>query len=70
MAEQYYQDHRHSLEELVHSTLARSPYLTGRNLQIDVVEDDVVISGVVYSYYQKQMAQESLRNPLQNLLPR
>ena len=62
MTEQHYQDRRHSLEELVHSTLSRSPYLTGRSLRIEVVEDDVVLSGVVRSYYQKQMAQESLRN--------
>lgn len=62
MADQYFEDRRHSLSELVHSTLSRSPYLTGRNVRIEVVENDVVLSGVVQTYYQKQMAQETIRN--------
>ncbi|MGE3317550.1 MAG: BON domain-containing protein [Planctomycetaceae bacterium] len=61
MNEHIYQDQKHSLQELVHSTLARSPYLAGRNVRIDVEQDDVVLSGVVHTYYQKQMAQEAIR---------
>lgn len=61
MNEHIYQDSKHSLQELVHSTLARSPYLMGRNLHIAVDQDSIVLSGVVQTYYQKQMAQETIR---------
>ena len=50
-----------ALRELVETALARSSYLTGKNLRIEVHQDDVVLRGVVRSYYQKQLAQESLR---------
>lgn len=61
MNEHIYQDQKHTLRELVHSTLARSPYLAGRNVHIAVEQDDVVLTGVVHTYYQKQMAQEAIR---------
>ncbi len=61
MTQQHFSDRPHTLCDLVYSTLCRNPYLTGRNVRIQVVDDSVVLSGVVNSYYQKQMAQESLR---------
>ena len=51
-----------SLRDLVESALSRSSYLAGKNLRFEVHADDVVLRGVVHSYYQKQLAQESLRS--------
>jgi osmotically-inducible protein OsmY len=49
------------LHTKVHNALARSPYFAGRNLRAEMNDDDaVVLSGVLDSYYQKQMAQESI----------
>jgi hypothetical protein len=55
-------DHRSDLHVIVESALARSSYLSGRNLRFEVHEDGVVLRGVVRSYYQKQLAQESLKS--------
>ena len=62
MSEQYAADTTIRLQELVHSTLARSPYLSGKNLRIEMSDEGVVLRGVVRSYYQKQIAQESIRS--------
>jgi osmotically-inducible protein OsmY len=56
-----YRHDPHELRELIESALSRSPYLSGRQLQCEVCDEDVVLRGVVHSYYQKQLAQESLR---------
>lgn len=53
---------RLQLRHLIESVLARSMFLSGKNLRFEVHEDAVVLRGVVRSYYQKQLAQESLRN--------
>lgn len=50
-----------ALREVVESALARSVHFAGRNLRFEVHEDGVVLRGVVRSYYQKQLAQESLK---------
>ncbi|MCC7419285.1 MAG: BON domain-containing protein [Planctomycetaceae bacterium] len=39
----------------------RVPQFFGPSVQVDVADEGIVISGVVGSYYHKQMAQESLR---------
>ena len=52
---------QHDLAELIQSALARSAYLSGRDLRFEVRDDHVVLKGKVRSYYQKQLAQESLR---------
>lgn len=58
--------HRHdhtqqSLSDQVHLALSRSPYFAGRSLRVEVENDSITLRGVVGSYYQKQVAQESLR---------
>ena len=58
---QYFVDDSHSLRDVVQATLARSPHISGRNLRVDLVDDEVVLTGAVPTYYQKQMAQESVR---------
>ncbi len=50
------------LRSLVESALSRSSYLTGKNLRFEVHPEQVVLRGVVRSYYQKQLAQESLKS--------
>lgn len=53
---------RSELHELVESALSRNLFLSGRNLRFEVHQDNVVLRGVVRSYYQKQLAQESLKS--------
>ena len=55
-------DYRHDLRDTVEAALARSTFLAGKNLRFEVHEDGVVLRGVVGSYYQKQLAQESLKS--------
>jgi osmotically-inducible protein OsmY len=52
----------HDLLEMVETTLARTLCLAGRNLRFEIHEDGVVLRGTVRSYYQKQLAQESLKS--------
>ncbi|MBI2480205.1 MAG: BON domain-containing protein [Planctomycetia bacterium] len=49
-----------TLEERIGSAADVSPYLTGSNISIDAESRRVVVRGVVNSYYEKQMAQETL----------
>lgn len=52
----------HDLQFRVHFVLSRNPYLGGRVIQCEIADQDVVIlKGNVRTWYQKQMAQESLR---------
>ena len=45
----------------VATVLKRNPYLSGTNLNCETIEGRVILRGVVPSFFQKQMAQESLR---------
>lgn len=53
---------RRDLRDIVEAALARSSSLAGRNLRFEVHEHGLVLRGVVRSYYQKQLVQESLRS--------
>jgi osmotically-inducible protein OsmY len=53
-------DVRLKLHTAIHNALARNPYFAGRRLRVELRDDDVVVSGVLDTYFQKQMAQESL----------
>ncbi|HEV3023871.1 MAG TPA: BON domain-containing protein [Pirellulales bacterium] len=48
------------LAERVLSVLERSPHVPHRNLRFETNQGQVILRGVVSSYYQKQMAQEVL----------
>ena len=48
------------LSEKVSHTLQQNPYLQSRNLRFEMSEGRVTLHGQVASWYQKQMAQESL----------
>jgi osmotically-inducible protein OsmY len=61
------------LQDRVMTALEKNPYLPGRQVQFEAQQGKVVLRGVVGSYYQKQMAQETLRriegvNHIENLL--
>jgi len=49
------------LRQIVETALVRTLYLAGRKLRFEVREEGLVLQGVVRSYYQKQLAQESLK---------
>jgi hypothetical protein len=62
MSINYRIDEAHDLQFRVHLVLARSPYVGRRGIQCEIVDENIVIlKGSVLTYYQKQMAQESLR---------
>jgi osmotically-inducible protein OsmY len=48
------------LDEKISSALRQNPYLQARNLRFEASEGRVTLHGRVGSWYQKQMAQESL----------
>ena len=49
------------LDHQVTLALEQNPHIRGRKLRFEMSEGKVVLRGVVASYFQKQMAQESLR---------
>jgi osmotically-inducible protein OsmY len=50
-----------SLEYQVGTALKENPYLLGRTLRCETHQGQVKLRGVVRTYFQKQMAQESIR---------
>lgn len=51
-----------NLQELVDVSFSRNLSLSGRHIRVETHADHVVLRGFVRSYYQKQMAQESLKD--------
>jgi osmotically-inducible protein OsmY len=49
------------LDDRVMTALGRNPYLSNRNLRFETQEGRVILRGVVNTFFQKQMAQESLK---------
>jgi len=50
------------LDDRILNALEQNPYLTHRNLRFETQQGRVTLRGVVGTYFQKQMAQESLRH--------
>jgi osmotically-inducible protein OsmY len=50
------------LDDRVLTALERNPYLARRNLRFETEQGRVTLRGVVGTYFQKQMAQETLRH--------
>lgn len=50
------------LEDRVLSALEQNPYLSRKTLRFETSEGRVTLRGIVGTYFQKQMAQESLRH--------
>lgn len=62
-----------TLESRVQHALASNPHLPKRKFHFQAADGKIVLQGVVSSYYQKQMAQETLRtvegvHEIENLL--
>jgi osmotically-inducible protein OsmY len=53
-------DVRLQLHDAVRTALAGNPYFAGRKVRVELRENEVVLSGVLGSYFHKQMAQESV----------
>ena len=51
-----------SLNDRIESAFASSPYLDTRKLRFEEQDGHVIIRGVVNTYFQKQMAQETVRH--------
>jgi len=49
------------LVQRIEKALARNPYVPKRRLRIETHAGRVIVRGVVHSYFQKQMVQETLR---------
>jgi osmotically-inducible protein OsmY len=50
------------LDDRVYTALERNPYLARRNLRFETSAGRVTLLGVVNTYFQKQMAQETIRH--------
>jgi osmotically-inducible protein OsmY len=50
------------LEQRVHQTMAKNPFLAQRALTFEADRGRVIIKGIVGTFYQKQMAQEAVRH--------
>lgn len=49
-------------ESKIRSAIDANPYLAGRQLRFESANGTIVLRGVVASWFQKQMAQEALRD--------
>ena len=54
--------HNTALHDEVHLALTRSPFFSSRNFNVELQEGRVTLKGIVRTYYQKQLAQESVRS--------
>jgi len=61
MSQQYEAHTGHSLRDLVQATLERHPHFARRRLTVAQDDDRIVLRGAVGSFYDKQVAQESIR---------
>lgn len=50
------------LDDRVHSALEQNPYVSHRTFRFETEEGRVTLRGSVGTYFQKQMAQEAIRN--------
>ena len=60
MSQPMLEETRSLLGEKVTHALRKNPYLQARNLRIEASDGRVTLRGKVTSWYQKQMAQETL----------
>jgi osmotically-inducible protein OsmY len=62
MSALHFVDHAHSLSDRICHALQRQPHLVGRQVRCELRGEEVVLTGSVQTYFQKQMAQETLRH--------
>ncbi|MBC8114055.1 MAG: BON domain-containing protein [Candidatus Saccharimonas sp.] len=73
MTKTYIRHDAHDLRDRIHLVLSREPHLLGKQIRAEVIDREVLLTGSVRTYFQKQMAQESLRaieglGPIRNQL--
>ena len=73
MTKTYIRHDAHDLRDRIHLVLTREPHLLGKSIRVEVIDREVLLTGSVRTYFQKQMAQESLREieglgPIRNQL--
>ncbi len=51
-----------TLHDRVHQAISMNPHVSRQHLRTETADGRVVLRGTVASYYQKQMAQEALRD--------
>lgn len=54
--------HDAALHDEVHLALARTPLFSKHRFNVELQEGHVTLRGIVRTYYQKQLAQESVRS--------
>ena len=73
MTKTYIRHDAHDLRDRIHLVLTNAPHLLGKAICVEVIDREVLLTGSVRTYFQKQMAQESLRGieglgPIRNQL--
>ncbi len=63
----------HEVQNILRAAILRNSHLADKNLSIELQDREIVLKGVVGSYYQKQLAQEAIRglsgnSPIRNEL--
>lgn len=53
-------DYAHQLSELVKHAISNSIMIANQNIQYKIEREQVILTGIVNSYYEKQVAQESV----------
>ncbi len=61
MSLNHYTDQPHQLKDIVQSAINRNGFVAFSRINAEVNDDNIILSGTVDTYYQKQMAQESVR---------
>ncbi len=61
MSLKHYADQPHQLKEIVQSAINRNGYFAFSRVSADIQDDNIVLTGTVETYYQKQLAQETVR---------
>lgn len=61
MSKTYIRHNAHDLCDRIHLVLAGAPHLLGKRIRVEVMDREVLLTGSVRTYFQKQIAQESLR---------
>ncbi len=53
-------DHAHQMSELIKQAISTSVLVANQNVEYQIEQEQVVLTGIVGSYYAKQLAQESV----------
>ena len=56
MNKAYIRHEAHDLCDRIHLVLSREPHLLGKRIRVEVIDREVLLTGSVRTYFQKQMA--------------